>query len=59
VFFQGLITNTKQEVREYFEDLDKHIKHFVWEDKLDGISIDMAFSKIAEERKAWICNFQV
>jgi len=53
-------TSTPQEGREYFGDLAKHKKDFVWDDELDGSAIEMAFSKKkAEDRKTWIRNFEV
>jgi DNA topoisomerase-2 len=53
-------TSTPQEGREYFRDLDKHRKDFIWEDELDGNAIELAFSKKkAEDRKTWIRNFAV
>jgi len=61
VFVQGL--TAVQEVREYFQDLGEHRAYFVWDDddEQDGTStsIELAFSKKAEEWKAWICNSQV
>ncbi|MCH83397.1 DNA topoisomerase 2-like, partial [Trifolium medium] len=55
----GLGTSTPQEGREYFRDLDKHRKDFIWEDELDGNAIELAFSKKkAEDRKTWIRNFE-
>lgn len=57
---QGLGTSTPQEGREYFGDLGKHKKDFVWDDEQDGSAIEMAFSKKkAEDRKTWIRNFEV
>ncbi|TKY49610.1 DNA topoisomerase 2 [Spatholobus suberectus] len=58
-YYKGLGTSTPQEGREYFRDLDKHKKDFVWEDEQDGGAIEMAFSKKkAEDRKIWIRNFE-
>ncbi|XP_061355675.1 DNA topoisomerase 2-like [Gastrolobium bilobum] len=58
-YYKGLGTSTPQEGREYFGDLDKHQKDFVWEDDQDGNAIEMAFSKKkAEDRKTWIRNFE-
>lgn len=57
---QGLGTSTPKEGREYFRDLDKHKKDFIWEDDFDGNAIEMAFSKKkAEDRKIWMRNFEV
>ncbi|GAU18535.1 hypothetical protein TSUD_325240 [Trifolium subterraneum] len=58
-YYKGLGTSTPQEGREYFRDLDKHRKDFIWEDELDGNAIELAFSKKkAEDRKTWIRNFE-
>ncbi|KAL5137472.1 DNA topoisomerase 2 [Glycine soja] len=58
-YYKGLGTSTPQEGREYFQDLDKHKKDFVWDDEQDGGAIEMAFSKKkAEDRKIWIRNFE-
>ncbi|RZB66593.1 DNA topoisomerase 2-like [Glycine soja] len=58
-YYKGLGTSTPQEGREYFRDLDKHKKDFVWDDEQDGGAIEMAFSKKkAEDRKIWIRNFE-
>ncbi|XP_054812803.1 DNA topoisomerase 2 [Prosopis cineraria] len=58
-YYKGLGTSSPQEGREYFRDLDKHRKDFVWEDEQDGTAIELAFSKKkAEDRKTWIRNFE-
>ncbi|XP_020212372.1 DNA topoisomerase 2 [Cajanus cajan] len=58
-YYKGLGTSTPQEGREYFRDLDKHKKDFVWDDEQDGNAIEMAFSKKkTEDRKIWIRNFE-
>ncbi|QCD95617.1 DNA topoisomerase II [Vigna unguiculata] len=58
-YYKGLGTSTPQEGREYFGDLGKHKKDFVWDDEQDGSAIEMAFSKKkAEDRKTWIRNFE-
>ncbi|KAL4389850.1 hypothetical protein HN51_010797 [Arachis hypogaea] len=58
-YYKGLGTSTPQEGREYFRDLEKHRKDFVWEDDYDGDAIELAFSKKkAEDRKTWIRNFE-
>ncbi|XP_027343059.1 DNA topoisomerase 2 [Abrus precatorius] len=58
-YYKGLGTSTPQEGREYFRDLNKHKKDFVWEDDQDGSAIELAFSKKkAEDRKTWIRNFE-
>ncbi|KAH9312239.1 hypothetical protein KI387_027274, partial [Taxus chinensis] len=57
---QGLGTSTSKEGKEYFIDLDKHQKYFVWVDEKDGDAIELAFSrKKIEARKNWLRQFEV
>ncbi|KAH9331136.1 hypothetical protein KI387_003244, partial [Taxus chinensis] len=57
---QGLGTSTSKEGKEYFIDLDKHKKYFVWVDEKDGDAIELAFSrKKIEARKNWLRQFEV
>ncbi|KAL8554450.1 hypothetical protein ACS0TY_002591 [Phlomoides rotata] len=42
---KGLGTSTNQEGKEYFSDLGKHRKDFVWVDGEDDDPIKLAFSK--------------
>ncbi|KAH9293904.1 hypothetical protein KI387_040892, partial [Taxus chinensis] len=57
---QGLGTSTSKEGKEYFIDLDKHKKDFVWVDEKDGDAIELAFSrKKIEARKNWLRQFEV
>ena len=56
---QGLGTSTSKEGKEYFKDLGKHKKDFMWVDEKDGDAIELAFSKKKiEERKNWLWQFQ-
>ncbi|KAH9298868.1 hypothetical protein KI387_021268, partial [Taxus chinensis] len=56
---QGLGTSTSKEGKEYFIDLDKHKKDFVWVDEKDGDAIELAFSrKKIEARKNWLRQFE-
>ncbi|KAM0910669.1 hypothetical protein ACQ4PT_013993 [Festuca glaucescens] len=56
---KGLGTSTADEGRQYFKDIAKHKKDFVWADDHDGKAIEMAFSKKEiNERKNWLSNFQ-
>ncbi|KAK1306769.1 DNA topoisomerase 2 [Acorus calamus] len=56
---KGLGTSTSKEGKEYFSDLDKHKKDFVWADDNDGDAIEMAFSKKKiEARKNWLRHFE-
>ncbi|KAL0429245.1 UNVERIFIED_CONTAM: DNA topoisomerase 2 [Sesamum radiatum] len=58
-YYKGLGTSTDQEGKEYFEDLGKHKKDFVWVDEQDGEAIELAFSKKKiEARKNWIRQFE-
>ncbi|KAH9309452.1 hypothetical protein KI387_037363, partial [Taxus chinensis] len=57
---QGLGTSTSKEGKEYFIDLDKHKKDFVWVDEKDGDAIELAFSrKKIEARKNWLRQFEL
>ncbi|KAJ1280587.1 hypothetical protein BS78_04G244200 [Paspalum vaginatum] len=58
-YYKGLGTSTSTEGKDYFKDLSKHKKDFVWVDDQDGNDIELAFSKkrIAD-RKEWLTNFQ-
>ena len=57
---KGLGTSTSREGKDYFKDLDKHKKQFVWEGDLDGDAIELAFSKKKiEARKNWLRQFEV
>ncbi|CAJ0758091.1 14986_t:CDS:10 [Entrophospora sp. SA101] len=54
-YYKGLGTSTSDEAKEYFNDLDKHVKLFKPMDDEDHKLIEMAFSKKnADERKEWI-----
>lgn len=53
-------TSTDQEGKEYFSDLGKHKKDFVWVDGEDDDAIELAFSKKKiEARKNWLRQFEV
>lgn len=54
-YYKGLGTSNGKEGAEYFADLDKHKKDFVWADDEDGEAIELAFSKKKiEARKTWL-----
>src|SRR6266540_2789970 len=58
-YYKGLGTSTSDEAKEYFSDLNKHIKKFKPMDEEDHRLIDMAFAKKnAGERKIWIRDIQ-
>ncbi|KAM3753331.1 hypothetical protein ACB098_03G086000 [Castanea mollissima] len=42
-YYKGLGTSTSKEGREYFANLEKHWKDFIWEDEQDGETIELAF----------------
>ncbi|KAK8601616.1 hypothetical protein V6N12_051445 [Hibiscus sabdariffa] len=43
ILLQGFGTSTRVEGKDYFEEIDKHQKEFVWEGEQDGDSIELAF----------------
>ncbi|KAH0448872.1 hypothetical protein IEQ34_022672 [Dendrobium chrysotoxum] len=58
-YYKGLGTSTSKEGKEYFQDLQKHKKDFVWFDEQDGEAIELAFSKKKiEARKNWLRQFE-
>ncbi|KAK8484332.1 hypothetical protein V6N11_047370 [Hibiscus sabdariffa] len=58
-YYKGLGTSTAAEGKDYFKELDKHKKEFVWEGDHDGDSIELAFSKKKiEARKNWLRQFE-
>lgn len=60
ISWQGLGTSTSKEGKEYFQDLNKHKKDFIWVDEQDGDAIELAFSKKRiEARKNWLRQFEV
>ncbi|KAI3875654.1 hypothetical protein MKX03_035024 [Papaver bracteatum] len=58
-YYKGLGTSTSKEGKQYFLDLGKHKKDFVWVDRHDGEAIQLAFGKDKiEERKNWIKEYE-
>ncbi|XP_064967328.1 DNA topoisomerase 2-like [Musa acuminata AAA Group] len=58
-YYKGLGTSKSEEGKEYFKDIDKHKKEFVWADEQDGNAIELAFSKKKiEARKNWLRQFE-
>ncbi|KAL9226457.1 hypothetical protein vseg_002268 [Gypsophila vaccaria] len=54
-YYKGLGTSDSQEGKEYFTELAKNRKIFVWSDNVDGDAIELAFSKKKiEARKDWL-----
>jgi DNA topoisomerase-2 len=59
-YYKGLGTSTSSEGRQYFQDIAKHKKDFVWKNDQDDNDIELAFSKKRiTDRKEWLTNFQV
>ena len=44
-YYKGLGIGTSKEGKEYFKNLDKHKKDFMWINEEDGDAIELAFSK--------------
>ncbi|KAJ3288697.1 DNA topoisomerase 2 [Borealophlyctis nickersoniae] len=58
-YFKGLGTNNDDDGKEYFSNVDEHIRSFAPVDDEDRELIDMAFSKKrADERKEWLRKYQ-
>eukprot|EP00698_Gefionella_okellyi_P000093 TRINITY_DN1007_c0_g1_i2.p1 TRINITY_DN1007_c0_g1~~TRINITY_DN1007_c0_g1_i2.p1 ORF type:complete len:1424 (-),score=463.63 TRINITY_DN1007_c0_g1_i2:38-4042(-) len=54
-YYKGLGTSTAPEAVEYFRNLDRHEKDFVYRGEEDEKLIDLAFSKKrADDRKEWL-----
>eukprot|EP00698_Gefionella_okellyi_P000094 TRINITY_DN1007_c0_g1_i3.p1 TRINITY_DN1007_c0_g1~~TRINITY_DN1007_c0_g1_i3.p1 ORF type:complete len:1456 (-),score=395.08 TRINITY_DN1007_c0_g1_i3:700-4800(-) len=54
-YYKGLGTSTAPEAVEYFRNLDRHEKTFVYRGEEDEKLIDLAFSKKrADDRKEWL-----
>ncbi|KAH3901440.1 DNA topoisomerase 2 SCDLUD_002934 [Saccharomycodes ludwigii] len=58
-YYKGLGTSTQQEIREYFSNLDRHLKTFDELKNDENELIDLAFSKKrADDRKEWLRQFE-
>ncbi|KAK3155000.1 hypothetical protein QOZ80_2BG0197570 [Eleusine coracana subsp. coracana] len=58
-YYKGLGTSTNDEGKEYFKNIVKHRKDFIWKDEKDDNDIELAFSKKRiQDRKEWLTNFQ-
>ncbi|CAI4050021.1 hypothetical protein SKDZ_14G2340 [Saccharomyces kudriavzevii ZP591] len=58
-YYKGLGTSLAREVREYFSDLDRHLKIFHSLQGNDKDYIDLAFSKKkADDRKEWLRQYE-
>lgn len=57
-YYKGLGTSSQTEGREYFSDLEKHLKTFNTLENDDKDLIDLAFSKKkADDRKDWLRGY--
>eukprot|EP00201_Polytomella_parva_P007132 CAMPEP_0175084448 /NCGR_PEP_ID=MMETSP0052_2-20121109/28066_1 /TAXON_ID=51329 ORGANISM="Polytomella parva, Strain SAG 63-3" /NCGR_SAMPLE_ID=MMETSP0052_2 /ASSEMBLY_ACC=CAM_ASM_000194 /LENGTH=1591 /DNA_ID=CAMNT_0016356255 /DNA_START=27 /DNA_END=4799 /DNA_ORIENTATION=- len=58
-YYKGLGTSTSEEAKQYFGDIPRHRKTFVWHGDPDGEAIEMAFSKKrVDDRKTWLSRFE-
>lgn len=56
-YYKGLGTNTSEEAKQYFKNLDEHLIDLNWVESSDD-SIKLAFSKDkADERKEWLKEY--
>jgi len=56
-YYKGLGTNTAEEAKEYFKNLDRHQIDMIWDDRSNG-AIELGFSKAsAEDRKKWLMRY--
>ena len=57
-YYKGLGTNTTQEAKEYFKNLDHYTVTYSWDNKGSDDAIKLAFSKdYVEERKKWLRKY--
>lgn len=57
-YYKGLGTNTTQEAKEYFKNLDKYTVSYKWDNKKTDEALELAFSKqMIEQRKKWLRNY--
>ncbi|KAI5147095.1 DNA topoisomerase II [Nematocida ausubeli] len=57
-YYKGLGTSTAKDAKDYFSNLDFHIKEFNTVDSVDRDKIELAFSKKrVESRKVWLKEF--
>lgn len=58
-YYKGLGTSSSQEARQYFSDLDRHLKKFHALQEGDQDLINLAFSKKkADDRKEWLRKYE-
>ena len=61
-YYKGLGTSSSAEAREYFSNLERHVKSFEWQSRKDDKAIELAFGKsegsaAADKRKRWLEAF--
>ncbi|KAI5191434.1 DNA topoisomerase II [Nematocida minor] len=57
-YYKGLGTSTAKDAKDYFSNLDFHIKEFTPADPIDRERIELAFSKKRiDSRKTWLKEF--
>ncbi|KAL6541829.1 hypothetical protein OROGR_011315 [Orobanche gracilis] len=57
-YYKGLVSFSFEEGREFFLNLETHIKYYVWKEG-NGPAIEMAFTRPkAKERRDFINNFK-
>ena len=58
-YYKGLGTSTAKEAKEYFSELTRNSKQFVYNGHEDGQLIEMVFSKKhVDSRKQWLSDFR-
>jgi len=58
-YYKGLGTNTAEEARKYFADIQEYVLFMKWNDKTTQ-AIELAFSKKnTEERKTWLKKYDM
>ena len=56
-YYKGLGTSTREEAKEYFSDLPRHVKTYVWTDPAAD-ALDKAFNKgRVADRRTWISGY--
>ncbi|KAJ3354043.1 DNA topoisomerase 2 [Allomyces javanicus] len=57
-YYKGLATSQTHEIKEYFADLDAHLKRFLPTDAADREKMDIVFNKKrVNERKEWLRGY--
>ncbi|KAL6122696.1 top2 [Nucleospora cyclopteri] len=59
-YYKGLGTSTTADAKQYFSNLDLHVKNFIAANNEDSQNIDLAFNrKKADQRKSWLGEFAI